>query len=496
MSHPSSPSLTHRLVDRHLAFGLACVFAGTVAIHLALWEPGNRLVAVAVAVPLGVLLVGGWMLRNVTRVPGTIEGQLRELAEQGLAEQGQAEGISPLASGLQPLKEPGPVAAGWNSLLNRLHRQDAADTLADRLTEAFCQSNGSRWEAAFMNLSDGFAITNETGTIEAHNPALLRVLRLPSDQVVTGRSIQSLLQQWTHNIDNPALQQLAQSACKITCELRCGTSTADGVLRVARSGIADPDASGDDGGAQGLVWTIRDNTQQRLSEEMRNEFVFTATHELRTPLANIKAYAETLAMDMDIDVEKQKGFFNIINAEATRLARFIDELLDVNQMESGSMGVVRHETDIERLLHEVLENVQPQARQKQLKLESVLPPKLPKINADKDKLAAAMVNLLGNAIKYTPDGGLVRLKVELDKRHLHLHVEDNGIGIHPDEISRIGEKFFRCHDPRIQDIPGSGLGVAFAQEVARLHGGKLSLHSQLNEGTQFTLSLPAETEPT
>ncbi len=483
MSHPSSPSLTHRLVDRHLAFGLACVFAGSVAIHLALWEPSNRLVAGAVAVPLGVLLVGGWMLRKLTRVPGTIEGQLRQLVEQ--------ESSDELTASLQPLQEPGPVAAGWNSLLNRLHRHAAADNLATRLTEAFCQSHGSRWEAAFHNLPDGFAITNETGTIEACNPALLRILRLPSDQVATGRNLQQLLQQWTGEIENPALQQLSQSACKITCELRCGTSTADGVLRVARNHIAAPDASQ---ASQGLVWMIRDNTQQRLSEEMRNEFVSTATHELRTPLANIKAYAETLAMDMDLDIEKQKGFFNIINGEATRLARFIDELLDVSQMECGSMGVVRHETDIERLLQEVLENVQPQARQKQLTLESVLPPKLPKIHADKDKLAAAMVNLLGNAVKYTPNGGRVRLKVEQDKQHLHLHVEDNGIGIHPDELSRVGEKFFRCHDQRIQDIPGSGLGVAFAQEVARLHGGKLSLRSQLNEGSQFTLSLPAETE--
>ncbi|QEG43478.1 PAS domain-containing sensor histidine kinase [Roseimaritima ulvae] len=478
MPSPTSNSLTHRLVDRHLAFGLACVFAGTVAIHLTLWQGDNQMIAGAVAVPLGVLLVGGWMLRNVTRVPGSIEGQLRNLAEQ-------------TAVPLQPLKESGPVAAGWNSLLSRLNRHDAAHSLADRLTEAFCQSGGSRWEAAFMNLPDGFAITNESGTIEACNPALLRVLRLPSDQAITGRNLQHLLQQWTGETDNPALQQLAQSSCKITCELRCGSTTAEGVLRVARCGIAD---SQDSGTSQGLVWNIRDNTQQRLSEEMRNEFVFTATHELRTPLANIKAYAETLTLDMDLDIEKQKGFFNIINAEATRLARFIDELLDVSQMESGSMGVVRHETDLERLLQEVFEHVQPQARKQQLELESVLPPKLPKVQADKDKLAAAMVNLLGNAIKYTPQGGQVRLKVEQDKQYVHLQVEDTGIGIHEDEISRIGEKFFRCHDERIQDIPGSGLGVAFAQEVARLHGGKLSIRSQLNEGSQFTLSLPAARE--
>lgn len=484
MSQSSDLSLAQRLVERHLAFGLACVLAGTLAIQFSLQDHSHRVATVAVAVPLAVLLLGGWMLRSVARVPGTIEAQLRTLGDA-------SQNGSPATDALQPLCEAGSVAAGWNNLLERIGRSDRADALATRLATAFRDANGGRWQAAFEHLPEGIAITNPSGDIEAVNPALSHVLGLDPGRDLSGERLAELLQQWAGPTDNPILQQLVHSASKVTGELRRGATTADGVLRVARVPLCD-----DNGAAApaGLVWMIRDTTQQRLSEEMRNEFVFTATHELRTPLANIKAYAETLTLDADIDIEKQKGFFNIINAEATRLARFIDELLDVSQMESGAMGATRHETDLERLLQEVLENVKPQARQKQLVVESVLPPKLPKLQADKDKLAAALVNLLGNAIKYTPEGGEVRLKVEQDKQQVHVHVEDTGIGIAAEELSRIGEKFYRCHDSRIQDIPGSGLGVAFAQQVARLHGGKLSIESVLNEGSRFTLSLPAPTE--
>lgn len=225
---------------------------------------------------------------------------------------------------------------------------------------------------------------------------------------------------------------------------------------------------------------------------MRNQFVYTATHELRTPLANIKAYAETLAAHSDIDFEQQKQFYNTISSEATRLARFVDELLNVSQMESGALSLTRHETDMLRLIEEVVEHVQPEIRRKSIAFASHTPPKLPRLTVDKDKLIASMVNLLGNAVKYTPAEGQVRLEVEVDDRCLHLHVEDSGIGISEEERARIFDKFFRSSDARVQEINGSGLGLAFTQEVARLHGGSVSVASELNKGSRFTMSLPLE----
>jgi signal transduction histidine kinase len=231
-------------------------------------------------------------------------------------------------------------------------------------------------------------------------------------------------------------------------------------------------------------------TQQKLAEKAREQFVFTATHELRTPLANIRAYSETLAMASDIPVEQQQSFYNTINNEATRLARFVDELLNISQMEAGAITIQKHEIELERMLSEILESQRPLAIEKKQTFNVSIGPKLPKVIADKDKLAAAITNLVSNAIKYTPDGGKVAVSVEADNSRVLFAVEDSGIGISADEIPKLGEKFFRSGDERVQTIVGSGLGLAFSQEVARLHGGSISIRSQLHQGSCFTLELP------
>src|SRR5690606_18810794 len=127
-----------------------------------------------------------------------------------------------------------------------------------------------------------------------------------------------------------------------------------------------------------------------------------ATHELRTPLTNIRAYAETLALCEVVDVEKQKQFCNTINAEATRLSRLIDDLLSLSSIEAGSLSIRRQNVEVRRLLQEVVDKMRPAMEQKQIEFIVALPEKLPEVKLDKDKLAVTLVNLLGNAAKYTP----------------------------------------------------------------------------------------------
>jgi two-component system phosphate regulon sensor histidine kinase PhoR len=235
---------------------------------------------------------------------------------------------------------------------------------------------------------------------------------------------------------------------------------------------------------------MRDVTQQKLAEEMRDQFVDTATHELRTPLANIKAYAETLALADMIDVEQQKQFLNTINSEATRLARFVDDLLSVSSMELGSLSLNKQVTDLNRMLNEVVAKVRPQIEEKQQTFEIVFPEKLPEPELDKDKIAALLVNLLGNAVKYTPEGGRVTFHVNVSDQHIELSVEDTGVGIAADEVPKVFDKFFRSQDPRVQEQTGTGLGLALAQEVVRLHGGHITVESELNKGSTFSVLLP------
>jgi two-component system phosphate regulon sensor histidine kinase PhoR len=211
---------------------------------------------------------------------------------------------------------------------------------------------------------------------------------------------------------------------------------------------------------------------------------------LRTPLANIKAYAETLALADVIDIEQQKQFLNTINSEATRLARFVDELLSVSSMEVGSMTLNKQVTELHRMLNEVLSKVRPQVEEKRLTFEVSIPEKLPEPKLDKDKIATVLVNLLGNAVKYTPSGGRVAFRVHATDQNLDIDVEDTGVGIAADELPRIFDKFFRSNDPRVQEQNGTGLGLALVQEVVRLHGGRVSVESQIDKGSTFQVVLP------
>ncbi|HUG89653.1 MAG TPA: ATP-binding protein [Planctomycetaceae bacterium] len=467
-------SVTRRLIEQYFMFGLACLFFCVAVCVVLAWRGSlTSLVPAAVVLPLAILLVGGLVLRRSLGLVATIEEQLGRIAAVS----------SPVEHDLRPIAASDPLADGWNALLERFAGQASLGDLEARLSRALGGFHEQRFEQVFNTLSDGVAVTDAAGVIRFGNRSLAAVLRLPGGESVEGRDLYELLER--EGSPDGCGERLRRQSGPAPMSIPCGPNLEDGVLRVSRAPLA-----GDGAEAGTLVWTVRDVTQQKLADEMRSQFVFTATHELRTPLANIRAYAETLSLEEGIDVEKQKEFCNIINAEATRLGRFVDELLNISQMEAGALTLARHETDVERLLSEVIEHVQPQMRQKGMDFEPLLPPKLPKLQIDKDKVAAALVNLLGNAVKYTPDGGRVRLQVEASLEHVSFHVEDSGYGIAPDELPHVFDQFFRSGDARVRQTTGSGLGLAFTREVARLHGGRVGVHSELNKGSKFTMTLP------
>jgi signal transduction histidine kinase len=144
------------------------------------------------------------------------------------------------------------------------------------------------------------------------------------------------------------------------------------------------------------------------------------------------------------------------------------------------------------LLEEVLEKVDPVMQQKSITFTAELPEKMPEVRLDKDKFIAVLVNLLGNAAKYTPNGGRVTLRVKLDNSLMQVDVEDTGVGIAPEEVSKVFEKFFRSSDPRVQNETGTGLGLSLASEVVRMHGGEITVESVLDQGSTFTITIPVE----
>lgn len=469
-------TLARRLVGRYLMFALGSVFVClSLAIGLSMQGSFTQHAHLVAAAAVALLGVGACVLWRMVYVNAAIEEQLRQLSHC-------AESAAAL---LKPLPASDATALGWNIVLHRLRDQQFADALEARLSELSSAADSKRWECIFQALQEGIAVCAGDETVLMTNNAFRALLGLDNAEQAVGRKLGELLDAQTGGTATELLRPASHTSAPFAAELRKGTELVDGVWRVTRLPLV-----GDAFEAGTAVWTIRDVTQYRIAEDMRNQFVYTATHELRAPLANIKAYAETLASTDDIDLGRQKGFYNTIMSEATRLSRFVDQLLDVSQMEAGAATVQRAETDLERLLNEVIANVQPLVEQKQLTFEQKLPAKLPKLRLDKDKFTAALVNLLSNAVKYTPEGGTVRLSVEYDEARIDFHVEDSGIGISAEELPQLCKKFFRSADPRVRKITGSGLGLAFSQEVARRHGGRILVKSEINKGSRFTLTLP------
>lgn len=380
---------------------------------------------------------------------------------------------------------------GWNRLVEQGRYWqalvEAEEALRARLTEGQTGDAGPLLDA----INDGVAAVDSTGVITYANAAMAGICGSESPRELIGKSLMSALRVETPSGDqSPATGNCSADIGEWIVPSSSGSRTLRGVRRAVSDERRETDATRRE--PLRFVWTIRDVTQQQLAEAMREKFLSAATHEFRTPLANIRAYAESLDLGHDIDAEERKRFYNVIQSESLRLSQLVDDLLDISRMQAGAMSLDRRETDLGRLVEEVAAKVQAQMRDKQLLFRCELPPKFPKIVADKGQLTAALVNLLGNAAKYTPEGGKVTFRVDVGAQLVQFSVTDTGIGIAPDELPHLFERFFRGNDERVREVSGSGLGLALAQEIARLHGGEIVVESVFNQGSTFHLSIPLD----
>lgn len=383
--------------------------------------------------------------------------------------------------------------AGWNRMVELMRDRNVAETALH--TSSYCDSS---LRSLVEELPDGIAWTDDDGRMVYANPILSELLsdfrlqqscepsQLPlnfaKDDGALATEHRRVLEQRLLSLIGSNPERLLRPGVET---LTGFSSTGDRVLRVARQRRRTSSGS-----SPGMIWTIRDVTQQRLAERMRDEFLDSATHELRTPLANIKAYAETLVLSDQLEIAQQREFCNTINSEATRLARLIDDMLSISSMEVGGLSIDCRNTELDRLVRDVAANVRPSMESKKQNFNVVLGEKLSEMSLDADKFATVLVNLLGNASKYTPVGGSVTFRVRREDGYVLFEVEDTGVGIAEEELPRVFDRFFRSSDPRVQNETGTGLGLAMTQELVRLHGGTISVRSKLNQGTCFIVKLP------
>lgn len=242
----------------------------------------------------------------------------------------------------------------------------------------------------------------------------------------------------------------------------------------------------------GAVVVLRDVTAQHAIHQQHAEFVSAASHEMKTPLAGIKAYVELLADDEAESDEEREEFLGVINGQADRLQRMIENLLNIARIEAGVVKVSKQARSVNEIAAEALEVVRPAAEAKQITLASELSPLYLGALVDRDMLSQAIINLLSNAVKYTKPGGRVTLRTRHGgEQDVAIEVEDTGVGLSEEDCVRVFEKFYRVEKDKTM-AAGTGLGLALAQHITEdVHGGKLSVRSKLGEGSTFSINIPA-----
>jgi len=241
--------------------------------------------------------------------------------------------------------------------------------------------------------------------------------------------------------------------------------------------------------SEGAVAVLRDIGDHKAVQKRNAEFVSSVSHEMKTPLAGIKAYVELLAEGEAEDEKTREEFLNVISTQADRLQRLVENLLNIARIEAGVVNVNKQQQSLNEILEEALNVVQPSAEAKDIKLVSQLSSMYLGVLADRDMLLQAAINLLSNAIKYTGKGGTVSLRSRLVGDQVRFEVQDTGVGLSPEDCQKIFEKFYRVKKDKDM-APGTGLGLPLAKHIVEdVHGGQLTVESTPGMGSTFSVSM-------
>jgi two-component system, OmpR family, phosphate regulon sensor histidine kinase PhoR len=265
-------------------------------------------------------------------------------------------------------------------------------------------------------------------------------------------------------------------------EQRLRLNGREGVFKLTMSCITS--AGGEPGG---VVSVFHDMTRENEIARMKNDFVSSVSHELRTPLSSIRAYVEMLVDGEAQDEKTRTEFYDIILAEANRLGRLIDNILNISRIESGLVEIKKQPVSVMLLCKEALDVITPQAKAKNQRVEGYIEPSIYQTMADKDMLYQAVLNLLSNAVKYTPDGGSVTLRATADEasKKITVRVIDTGVGIPAKDVPFVFDKFFRVEANK-NVAKGTGLGLALVKNIIEtVHGGRIFLESEVGRGSCF-----------
>jgi signal transduction histidine kinase len=225
-------------------------------------------------------------------------------------------------------------------------------------------------------------------------------------------------------------------------------------------------------------------------EQVRNDFLANVSHELRTPLTAMQGFLEALQDGLVEEEEARQKYYAVMYSETLHISRLVDDLMDLMKLENNEVTLAKFPVDVETLMNKVAFSFSPEAEEKGIEIIVEQPKGLPKVYADKDRVAQILKNLVKNAIKFT-DEGTIRLSARSNGQWVEISVSDTGIGISPDDQERIWERFFKVDRGRSKKNKGTGLGLAIVKELVELHDGQVTLESEPGKGSVFIVRLPA-----
>jgi two-component system phosphate regulon sensor histidine kinase PhoR len=464
--------------------GEQLMYAATRDVH------GGDLRVIRIAIPLTTVA------ENIAHVRGLVLGGLVMASLLGLVaaillSRGMLRRIQRLVTfaGKLAAGEPPPyLASERRDALGLLEAQlgDMARSVAGTIAELRVEQE--RLEAILRGMVEGVLVTDLDGAVVLMNARSRELLAVPSEVETRGRPLVELTR-------DPALADLMR-------ELAAGAPIAsrDVTLAGGNGPTLQVNAGrlrGADGQAFGFVLVLHDVTELRRLEVIRRDFVANVSHELRTPLTAIKGYAETLLGPAGDDRETARRFLAVIDRHSERLGRLINDLLALSDLELGRTPLRLSAVAIGPVVDDVLQIFAEPVARAGVRVSAQVAPGLPLVQADGDRLRQVLINLVDNAIKYTPQGGqvMVRAVPAAGNEHagmVEIAIEDSGIGIPAQDLPRLTERFFRVDKARSRELGGTGLGLAIVKHIVHRHRGSLDIDSEPGKGSVFTLFLPAQ----
>jgi signal transduction histidine kinase len=437
-------------------------------------EIGISGILITVLLFLGIVV---YFLRSAVRPIRRVAAATQEIAAGGFGVEVPEQGAG----------EVGQLATAFNEMSRSLtgHRRELAGQNVDleRLANVL--------RAVLDSTVDGILLSDAEGNVQLANRPVIRLTRdfgMSFDGPVVDRLLSVAERMADPEKYRRAMERLRENPSEATFD-----EFEDSLTGRVFQGFTAP-VQDDRGGFLGRIWTLREVTKDRELDRLKDDFVATVSHELRTPLTSMMGFLEMIREGEAGELtDEQKRFLAIVYRSSERLQRLVGDLLFVARLDANGLQLQFAPVDLDELVRDAVESVGALARSRELDLRLELSP-LPVVTGDRERLSQLIGNLVSNALKFTPAGGVITVRTFVDGFHAVIEVEDDGIGIPAAEQDRLFQRFFRSTTATEQAIPGTGLGLVISRAIAEAHGGTIDVRSEAGAGSCFRVELPLDPE--